>query len=133
MAGQKMSCKFLLQACTAKLGIHAYDCFILGCFIYLHCAMLCLFHELSYSCNTRLSVPMSMVLLIQLFTITISAVTIATIILLLLLLFHCCHHITVTTDKLHPVRYFSRVVELTTQLLRLINIFFGSHCVESIN
>ena len=61
-----------------------------------------------------------------------SCFTIATIILLLLLLLYCCHHIVVTTDKLCQVSFFSGVVELTTQLLRLINILC-SPCVESIN
>ena len=71
---------------------------------------------------------MSMVLLILLFTINISAITIAAFILLLLLLFYCCHQITVTTDKLLPERSFSGVVELTTQLLRLINILWLPLC-----
>ena len=123
-----MPCKFLLQARTAKLGIHAYDCLILGCYIYLLRTQLCLFHDLSYSCNARLSVPMSMVFLILLFTINISAVTIAAFILLLLLLFYCCHLITVTTDKLLRENSFLGVVELTTQLLRLINILWLPLC-----
>ena len=59
---------------------------------------------------------------ILLFTINISAVTIAAFILLLLLLFYCCRQITVTTDKLLQEKSFSGVVELTTQLLSLINI-----------
>ena len=95
-----MPCKFFLQERTAKLGIHAYDCLILGRYIYLLCAQLCLFHELSYSCNARLFVHMPTVFLILLFTINISAVAIAAFILLLPLLFYCCHQITVTTDKL---------------------------------
>ena len=73
---------------------------------------------------TPIYIPMPTVFLILLVSITISVVTIATIILLLLLLFYCCHHITVTTDKLLPERSFSGVVELTTQLLRLINILW---------
>ena len=76
--------------------------------------------------------PYACGVLILLFTIVVSAVTIATIILLLMLLFHCYYHITVTTDKVHQVSSFSGVVELTTQLLRLINLLF-SPCVESIN
>ena len=123
-----MPCKFLLEARTAKLGIHVYDCLILGCYIYLLSVQLCLFHELSYSCNGRLSVPMPMVFLILLFTINIFAVTIAFFILLLLLLFYCCHQITVTTDKLRQKKSFSGVVELTNQLLRLINILWLPLC-----
>ena len=68
---------------------------------------------------------MPAVLLILLFTTVTFAVTIATIILLLLLLLHCYYHITVINDKLHRVSIFSGVVELTTQLLRLINIFLA--------
>ena len=123
-----MTHKFLLQTRTAKLGIHAYDCLILGCYIYLLCAQLYLFHELSYSCNARLSVPMPTVFLILLFTIDISVVVIAAFILLLLLLFQCCHQITVTTDKLLRERSFPGVVELTTQLLRFINILWLPLC-----
>ena len=48
MAGQKMPCKFLLQARTAKLGIHAYDCLILGCYIYLSCFMPSYLYFMSY-------------------------------------------------------------------------------------
>ena len=71
---------------------------------------------------------MPAVLLILLFTTVTFAVTIATIILLLLLLLHSFYHITVTTDKLHQVSSFSGVVVLTTQLLRLINIFWLPLC-----
>src|SRR5680860_1922163 len=71
---------------------------------------------------------MSTVFLILLFTINISAVTIAAFILLLLLLFYCCHQITVATDKLLREKSFSGVVELTTQLLRLINILWLPLC-----
>ena len=67
---------------------------------------------------------MSTVFLILLFTINISAVTIAAFILLLLLLFYRCHQITVTTAILLRDKSFSGVVELTTQLLSLINILW---------
>src|SRR5680860_1564893 len=71
---------------------------------------------------------MSTVFLILLFTINISAVTIVVFILLPLLLFYCCHQITVATDKLLREKSFSGVVELTTQLLRLINILWLPLC-----
>ena len=63
-----------------------------------------------------------------LFTITTFTVIIAVFILLLLLLFHCCHQITVTTNKLLREKYFSGVVELTTQMLRLISILWIPLC-----
>ena len=71
---------------------------------------------------------MSTLLLILLFTINISAVTIAVFILLLLLLFYCCYQITVSTDKLLREKSCLGVVELTTQLLRLINILWLPLC-----
>ena len=63
-----------------------------------------------------------------LFTINTFTVTIDIFILLLLLLFYWCHQITVTTDKLLQEKSFSGVVELTTQLLRLINILWLPLC-----
>ena len=89
---------------------------------------LCLFHELTYSCSAHLSVPMSTVLLILLFTINIPAVTSVVFILLLLSLFYCGRQITVTTYKLLREKSFSGVFELTTQLLRLINILWLPLC-----
>ena len=66
--------------------------------------------------------PYAYGVLIPLLTINTFTVIIAIFILLLLLLFYCCHQINVTTDKLLREKSFSGVVELTTQLLRLINI-----------
>ena len=63
-----------------------------------------------------------------LITITIFTVIIVVFILLLLLLFYCCHQITVTTDKLLREKSFSGVVELTIQLLSLINILWLRLC-----
>ena len=87
-----------------------------------HCAMLWLLYELTYSCNARLSITMPTVFLILLFKSITFDVTIASTNLLLLSLFLYYHHTAVTTDKLHRENFFSGVVELTTQLLRLINI-----------
>jgi predicted membrane protein len=67
--------------------------------------------------------------LILLFTIAI--ITVFT--LLLLLLFYYYHHYkTVATDKPLRASLFLGAAELTTHLLRLINILWLS-CVESIN
>ena len=72
--------------------------------------------------------PYAYGVLIPLFTIITFTVIIAVFILLPLLLFYCCHQITVTTDKLLREKSFSGVVELTTQLLRLINILWLPLC-----
>jgi hypothetical protein len=67
--------------------------------------------------------------LILLFTIA----TITAFILLILLLFHYYHHYkTVATDKPLRASLFPGAAELTTHLLRLINILWPP-CVESIN
>jgi hypothetical protein len=74
-----------------------------------------LLHELSYPCNARSSIPMPTV-----FYPTIATIPVFT--LLLLLLFYYCHHYkTVATDK-------PRVAELTTHLLRFINILLLPLC-----
>jgi hypothetical protein len=63
--------------------------------------------------------------LFLLFTIA----TIIAVILLLLLLFHYYHHYkTVVTDKPLRARLFPSVAELTTHLLRLINILWLPLC-----
>ena len=72
--------------------------------------------------------PYAYGVLIPLFTIINFTVIIVVFIFLLLLLFYCCHQITVTTDKLLREKSFSGVVELTTQLLRLINILWLPLC-----
>ena len=97
--------------------------------LYLCCPLLNVLHGYSHSCNAHTSIPMPTVFLILLPTSFTFAVTIATAVLLLLLLSHyCCPHITVTTNKLCQARYFSRAAELTTQLLRLINILWLLLC-----
>jgi hypothetical protein len=49
-----------LRARTTIYGTRAYGCLVLGCFIiiYLQLPMSYLFHELSYPCNARSSIPM---------------------------------------------------------------------------
>src|SRR5664279_1344541 len=63
---------------------------------------------------------------------TVVTVTIATVTLLLLLmsllLNHCCHYITVATDKLCQASISPGVAELITQLLRLIGILWLPLC-----
>jgi hypothetical protein len=87
------------------------------------------FHELSYPCNAC-NPSLCLHYLFLMFT----TITITTAILLLLLLFHYCHYYkTVATDKPLWARLFPGAAELTTHLLRLTYIFFGSPCVESIN
>src|SRR5664279_3961739 len=71
---------------------------------------------------------MPTVLLILPFTIITFVVTIAVFTLLLLLLHHCCHYITVATNKLCQASIFPGVTELTTQLLRLIGILWLPLC-----
>ena len=72
--------------------------------------------------------PCAYGVLIPLFTINTFTFIIVVFILLLLLLFYCCHQITVTTDNLLREKSFLGVVELTTQLLRLINILWLPLC-----
>ena len=91
--------------------------------------MLSLLHGLSHSCNARTSISMPTMFLALLATSFTFVVTIAIITLLLLLLSHyCCHHITVATNKLCQASYFSGASELTTRLLRLINILWIPLC-----
>jgi hypothetical protein len=69
--------------------------------------------------------PYAYSILILLFTI----ITAAVFILLLLLLFcYCYYYKTVTTDKLLRASLFPGAAELTTHLLRLINIFWLPLC-----
>jgi hypothetical protein len=77
--------------------------------------------------------PIHPSLCLKYFILLFTIATITAIILLLLLLFHYYHHYkTVATDKPLRASLFLGAAELTTHLLRLINIL-GSPCVESIN
>ena len=89
--------------------------------------MLSLLHGLSHSCNARTSIPIPMLFLALLYTSFTFAVTIAAI-TLLLPSHYCYQHITVTTNKLCQASYFPGAAELTTQLLRLINILWLPLC-----
>jgi hypothetical protein len=82
--------------------------------IYLQLPISHWFHELSYACNVRTSIPMPTVF-----------DPIIAFILLLMLLFHYYHHYkTVATDKPLRTSLFLGAAELTTHLLRLINILW---------
>jgi hypothetical protein len=60
LVGQNICASFSLRARTTIYGTHAYNCLVLGCFIfiYLQLPMSHWFHELSYPCNARTSIPM---------------------------------------------------------------------------
>jgi hypothetical protein len=77
--------------------------------------------------------PVHPSLCLQYSIILVTIATITALILLLLLLFHYYHHYkTVATDKPLRASLFPGAAELTTHLLRLINILWLP-CVESIN
>jgi hypothetical protein len=121
-----MSCKFLMRARTTIYRPHAYDCLVLGCFIIIYLQCPCLNNFMNYLIHATPVYPsLCLQSLILLFTIA----TITAFILLLLLLFCYYHHYkTVATDK--PVRasLFPGAAELTTHLLRLINILWLPLC-----
>jgi hypothetical protein len=126
LVGQKMSCKFLLVSTYDYIRNTCLWLLVLGCFIiiYLQLPMSHWFHELSYPCNARTSIPMPTV-----FVPTVYYCTITAVILLLLLLFHYYNHYkTVATDKPLRARLFLGAAELTTHLLRLTYILWLPLC-----
>ena len=83
------------------------------------------FHELSYPCSARSSIPTPTVFFILLLTVTITTAIFTS----LLLYFHYCYfHKTVITDKPLRARLLSGAAELTTHLLRLISILWLPLC-----
>ena len=73
--------------------------------------------------------PIHPSLCLQYFILLFTIATIAAFILLLLLLFHYYHHYkTVATDKPLRASLFPGAAELTTHLLRLINILWLPLC-----
>jgi hypothetical protein len=73
--------------------------------------------------------PVRPSLCLQYFILLFTIATITAFILLLLLLFHYYHHYKiVATDKLMRACLFSGAAELTTHLLRLINIIWLPLC-----
>jgi hypothetical protein len=82
------------------------------------------FHELSYPCNARTSIPMPTV-----FVPIVYYCYYYHCYLLQLLLFHYYHHYkTVATDKPLRARLFPGAAELTTHLLRLTYILWLPLC-----
>src|SRR4051812_10525304 len=81
-------------------------------------------HVISHPCSAQPSIPLAYIVLILLVTSNF------TLLFLLSLLFHHhfhCHRYfrqTVATNKFLPSKYISGAVELTTQLLKLINILW---------
>jgi hypothetical protein len=107
-------------------GTHAYDCLVLGCFIitYLQCP--CLTDFMNYLIHVT---PVHPSLCLQSFILLFTIATITAFILLLLLLFCYYHHYkTVATDKLLRASLFPGAAELTTHMLRLINILWLPLC-----
>jgi hypothetical protein len=73
--------------------------------------------------------PVHLSLCLQYFILLFTIATITAFILLLLLLFHYYHHYkTVATDKSLRTSLFLGATELTTHLLRLINILWLPLC-----
>ena len=83
------------------------------------------FHELSYPCSARPSIPTTTVFSILLFTVTVTTAVFTS----LLLLFHYCYfHKTVTTDKPLRATLLLGAAKLTTHLLRVISILWLPLC-----
>jgi hypothetical protein len=92
--------------------------------IYLQCP--CLTDFMNYLIHAT---PVHPSLCLQYFVLLFTIATITAFILLLLLLFHCYHHYkTVATDKPLRTSLFLGAAELTTHLLRLINILWLPLC-----
>jgi hypothetical protein len=99
---------------------------VLGCFIIIYLQCPCLTDFMNYLIHaTPVHPSLCLQCLILLFTIA----TITAFILLLILLFYYYHHYkTIATDKLLRTSLFSGAAELTTHLLRLINILWLPLC-----
>jgi hypothetical protein len=121
-----MSCKFLLVSTYDYLRNTCLWLFVLGCFIIIYLQCPCLIDFMNYLIHaTPVHPSLGLQYLFLLFTIA----TITAAILLPLLLFHYYHHYkTVATDKPLRARLFPGAAELTTHLLRLINILWLPLC-----
>jgi hypothetical protein len=92
--------------------------------IYLQCP--CLTDFMNYLIHAT---PVHPSLCLQYFILLFTIATITAFILLLLLLFHYYHHYkTISTDKPLRASLFSGAAELTTHLVRLINILWLPLC-----
>jgi hypothetical protein len=121
-----MSCKFLIASTYDYIWNTCLWLLVLGCFIiiYLQCPYLTDF--MNYIIHET---PVHPSLCLQYFILLFTIATITAFILLLMLLFHCYHHYkTVATDKLMQTSLFPGATELTTHLLRRINIIWLPLC-----
>jgi hypothetical protein len=121
-----MSCKFLIASTYDYIWNTCLWLLVLGCFIIIYLQYPCLTDFMNYLIYATLVHPS---LCLQYFILPFTIATITAFILLLLLMFHYYHHYkTVATDKLLRASLFPRAAELTTHLLRLINIFWLPLC-----
>jgi hypothetical protein len=117
---QKMSCKFLIASTYNYIRNTCLWLLVLGCFIFIICNCPCLTDFMNYLIHAT---PVHPSLCLQYFILLFTIATITVFILLLLLLFHYYHHYkTVDIDKPLRASLFPCAAELTTHLLRLINI-----------
>jgi hypothetical protein len=123
---QKMSCKFLIASTYDYIRNTCLWLLVLGCFIIIYLQCLCLTDFMNYLIHAT---PVHQSLCLQYSILLVSIATITSFILLLLLLFHYYHHYkTIATDKPLRASLFPGAAELTTQLLRLINILWLPLC-----
>jgi hypothetical protein len=117
-----MSCKFLIVSTYDYIWNTCLWLLVLGCFIIIYLQCPCLTDFMNYLIHAT---PVHLCLCLQYFILLFTIATITTFILLLLLLFHYYHHYkTVATDKPLWASLFPGAAELTTHLLRLINILW---------
>jgi hypothetical protein len=121
-----MSWKFLLVSTYDYIRNTCLWLLVLGCFIIIYLQCTCLIDFMNYLIYAT---PVHPSLCLQYSFLLFTIATITAVILLLLLLFHYYHHYkTIATDKPLRARLFSGAAELTTHLLRLINILWLPLC-----
>jgi hypothetical protein len=121
-----MSCKFLIASTYDYIQNICLWLLLLGCFIIIYLQCPCLTDFMNYLIHAT---PVHPSLYLQYLFLLFTIATITTFILLLLLLFHYYHHYkTVATDKPLRTSLFLGAAELTTHLLRLINILWLPLC-----
>jgi hypothetical protein len=126
LVGQKMSCKFLIASTYDYIRNTCLWLLVLGCFIIIYLQCPCLTDFMNYLIHATLVHPS---LCLQSFILLFTIATITAFILLPLLLFYYYHHYkTVATDKPLRTCLFPGAAELTTHLLRLINILWLPLC-----
>jgi hypothetical protein len=121
-----MSCKFLIVSTYDYIRNTCLWLLVLGCFILFICNYPCLTDFTNYLIHAT---PVHPSLCLQYSILLVTIATITVFILLLLLLFYYYHHYkTVATDKPLRASLFPGAAELTTHLLRLINILWLPLC-----